>query len=91
MVISTLEIGDNSLCQYNNMLAFTENHEVDSIKFIFDNTALYNINRDIRKNLTPNLVNLNYIIANAISNITSLWRFPCSSNFSCKKFSMNLI
>ncbi|ORX79427.1 tubulin alpha-3 chain [Basidiobolus meristosporus CBS 931.73] len=76
---------------YNSILTTHTTLEHSDCSFMVDNVAIYDIcrrNLDIER---PSYLNLNRIIAQAVSSITASLRFPGSLNVDLNEFQTNLV
>ena len=76
---------------YNTVLALHTIFEMDNMPFFFDNKALYEICKNDLEIDSPRFRNINRMIAQVVSNITSGLRFEGSLNCNLKEIEANLI
>lgn len=90
-IMPSPNLSNSAVEPYNALLSTHFNMEHSHISFLFDNEALFNI---CKKNLgieRPSYLNLNRIISQCVSSMTSSIRFPGELNVDISEFRTNLI
>ncbi|KAG9080404.1 alpha-tubulin [Ceratobasidium sp. UAMH 11750] len=90
-VYPTPKLSSSVVEPYNPVLTTHTTLEHSDCSFMVDNEAIYDI---CRKNLgisSPGLTNLNRLIAQVVSSVTTLLRFDGSLNLDVNEFQTNLI
>lgn len=90
-VLPSPKVSETVVEPYNTVLSIHQLVEVADLTFCLDNEALYDIlNKSLRKK-DPTYSDLNALIANVMSGITTPLRFPGQLNSDLRKLSTNMV
>lgn len=90
-VLPSPKVSETITEPYNSVLAMNQLVEFSNATYCLDNEALYNICERTLKIAHPTHTNLNKIIANVMSGVTTGLRFPGQLNGDLRKLAVNLV
>ncbi len=90
-VIPSSKVSDTVIEPYNTVLSMNILTDLVHQVFSFDNEALYHLAMTNMTTVSPSYSDLNRLIANAMSGITSTIRYPSTVNSNYRKLAVNLI
>ncbi|CAF1312382.1 unnamed protein product [Adineta ricciae] len=90
-VFPSPQVSESIVEPYNALLAAHYHIESTDMLICFDNEALYEICTRSLKISSPTLTDLNHLIANTMSGITTCLRFPGQLNADLRKLAVNMV
>lgn len=90
-VVPSPKVSDTVVEPYNATLSIHQLVENADQTFCIDNEALYNICFNTLKLTTPSYDQLNHLVSNVMSGITTCLRFPGQLNSDLRKLAVNMI
>jgi len=90
-VFPSPKVSDTVVEPYNTLLSVHQLIENADECVVLDNEALYDLCFSKLELTTPTFQDLNYLVANAMSGVTSCVRFPGQLNADLRKLAVNLI
>jgi tubulin beta len=90
-VFPSPKVSDAVTEPYNTVLSINKLAESVDMIFAIDNEALYNICHRTLKNESPLYPDLNHLISNVMSGITTCLRFPGQLNADLRKLAVNMV
>ncbi|KJE92575.1 tubulin beta-2 chain [Capsaspora owczarzaki ATCC 30864] len=90
-VVPSPKVSDAVVEPYNATLSIHQLVENTDMTFCIDNEALYEICFNTLKLTTPNYADLNHLVSNTMSGVTTCLRFPGQLNADLRKLAVNLV
>ncbi|ORY87407.1 Tubulin/FtsZ, GTPase domain-containing protein [Leucosporidium creatinivorum] len=90
-VLPSPKVSETVVEPYNAVLSFHQLVETADLSFCLDNEALYEILQKTLRKKDPSYSDLNALIANVMSGITTPLRFPGQLNSDLRKLGTNMI
>lgn len=90
-VVPSPKVSDTVVEPYNATLTFNHLIEYTHETFCIDNEALYDICYRVLKTPSPTYKDLNHLVSNTMSGVTTCLRFPGQLNADLRKLAVNMI